>query len=95
MPEELDKVEKLRLLCSESENLRTLANSNGWKKVIVPALEEKKQSLLQEFLEAKEHLDFIRIQQAINAIDNLLLFVPAMIEAGERAEKELKELTSE
>jgi len=94
MPEELNKEAKLRLLQNEAESLRTLVNSNGWKNVVVPALEERRESLHQEFLEAKEPLDFVRIQQAINAIENLLAFIPNMIEDGGKAAEELKELTS-
>jgi len=60
--------------------VKNTINSRGWKEVIQPALDERKASLITNILNnAKTHFDFIAFQQAINAIDNLILFIETVI----------------
>lgn len=69
--------------------LRTLVNNKGWKEILVPAFQNQRRDLVEAFKSVKKYEEFVRIQQALNAIDNLLNTVDTTIELGEQAEEEL------
>jgi len=62
--------------------VREMIETKGWSKVIEPRLMQRRQSLLNQLLSADKHEDVIRIQQAVNAIDNLMNFIAACIKLG-------------
>lgn len=64
--------------------------TEGWQKHIEPALRRRRASLSAEILSAKEVGDFIRCQQAVNAIDNLFNFVEGTVKLGEVAMQRLQ-----
>ena len=71
--------------------VNAVVNSKGWIDVIRPALLSRRESLIGDISSAVTYEDFVRIQQAMNAILGLLDFIEVKLMAGEEAIKELKE----
>ncbi len=74
----------------DGQAVHTTLNSNGWQKVIRPALEMRKAALMGEFSMATTYEDFVRIQQSINAIDALTNFIECKLIEGKNALEELR-----
>jgi len=87
MDDERDAIESA---VKEGQAIHTTVNTNGWQKVIRPALEMRKAALISEFSMAVTYEDFVRIQQSINAIDGLTNFIECKLIEGKSALEELK-----
>jgi len=74
----------------DSNAVRTMLESKGWNGVIRPGLIERKLQLVDNFKVARTYEDFVCIQQAINAIDNLLALIEVTLAEGKRALEELR-----
>ena len=83
--DELDAVFK------DGQKVNTTVNTPGWTDVICPRLKERQETLVKEFLNATTFEDFVRIQQAINALNSLMDFVEVVLIEGKSAIEELKE----
>jgi len=88
MSEERDVIE---LTAKDGQAVNTMIHSKGWDKVVRPALLDRELSLIKDFLDAETYEEFVRIQQAICAIRNLLSFISGTLIEGEKALKEIKE----
>lgn len=60
-------------------------NTRGWQTVIGPRLKEKRDNLIEQFKDAKEHIDLMYLQQAICAIDHLKIFIEEILAEGKEA----------
>lgn len=72
-------------IIAEAEDVHSTINSPGWQKVIGPGLRQKRDGLIEQFKDAKEHIDLIYLQQAICAIDNLKIFIEVTLAEGKEA----------
>jgi hypothetical protein len=83
--------EELELSMADGNAVRTMVNGKGWQTVVRPALDARKDYLVAQMCDATEFSDFVRIQQAVNAIKNLIAFVETTLTRGDEAHKELRE----
>lgn len=88
-------IENRQQAIKDANAVRKVVKSKGWTEVLRPALEQRKNSLLQEFKQAKEFSDFVRLQQSVNAIENLLNYIEYVLSQGEQALKEYRKETGE
>jgi len=58
-----------------AQKVQNVLESSGWTKVVFPSLMERRHALMDSMLTVKTTMDFVRIQQAVNAIDNLISFM--------------------
>lgn len=70
--------------------LQSMLKDTGWTKVLKPSLESRRSAEIRTLINAKEHDEIIRAQQAVREIDGLFTFIKAKIALGEQAEQELK-----
>ena len=71
--------------------VHSTVNSKGWVKVIKPALENRMIALVNDFANASVYEEFVRVQQAINAIKGLISFIEIKLVDGKSALEEIKE----
>lgn len=74
----------------DGQAVNTTINTKGWINVIRPALDARLKSLVKEFANTTEYEEFVRIQQAINAISNLTSFIEVTLAEGKDALKNLE-----
>jgi hypothetical protein len=53
--------------------IEAVVSSRGWKEIIRPALDTRRDALMDSLLDAND--EFVEYQQGVKAIDNLLLFI--------------------
>ena len=82
--------EETASVLEDAQAIHTTINSNGWKKVIKPALENRAASLVGEFTNASTYEEFVRIQQAMNAINSLVSYIEVKLVEGKTALEEIK-----
>ncbi len=66
-----------------------MVNTRGWSDIVRPALDMRAEALYKEFLNA-EPSEFLRIQQAANAIHGLMDFIEIKLAEGKSALEELR-----
>ena len=71
--------------------VKSLVGHSGWTDVIEPSLVARRKSLSKSIGKIKEFGDFLRVQAALNAIDNLFTFIDSTIALGEQAMVQKKE----
>lgn len=76
------KVEQMRLM-------KTLVDSPGWQKLLLPYIEGRKKGLFLGFRNAKKIEEFLSTQQCYNTLDHILSFVNNVLTTGEQAHKKL------
>lgn len=76
---------------ADAQAVSSTISSKGWKTIIRPALDAKRESLVNEFSSAVTYEDFVRLQQALNAITGLLNFIEVKLLEGDKAFDELNE----
>ena len=86
----LSKHDEAVLNVKRGNQLQGMITSTGWIKVLKPALESRRAAELRLLINAKEHDEIIRAQQAIREIDGLFTLIKVTIALGEQAEQELK-----
>lgn len=64
--------------------------TKGWIEIIRPSLEQKKEQYYSQLREAREHTEFLIIQQSINAIDWLFAYIESTLALGEDSLEQLK-----
>jgi len=74
----------------DASAIHSTVNSRGWLEVIDPALKVRREAFSHEILAATTYEEFVRIQQAINAIDSLVDFIENKLIEGKTALEELK-----
>ena len=82
--------EETASVIADAQAIHTTINSNGWKNVIHPTLENRAKALLGEFQGASTYEEFVRIQQAMNAINGLLSYIEVKLIEGKTALEEMK-----
>ena len=84
--------ERLELECAakDASAVHATVNSKGWLEVIDPALLARREAFSREMLTATTLEEFIRLQQAITAIDGLVNFIENKLVEGKAALEELK-----
>lgn len=76
-------------IAKDGQVVNTMIHSDGWLKVVKPALINRELSLMKDFANAKTYEEFVKIQQAVNAIRNLLSFIEVTLIEGKKALEEL------
>lgn len=87
--EEENDIDTLELMAKDGHAVFAMIQTNGWCNVVRPALISRKESLVREILNVSVLVDFIKIQQAINAIDGLIDFIEMKLTDGKSAIEEL------
>ena len=82
--------EDLERQMKDGSAVNTMINGKGWQKVVRPMLEARIDALVSEFLSASGLEEFIRIQQAIKAIQSLLETIEVTVYSGKEAITELR-----
>lgn len=85
-----DELLELQHQIRESEAIKKMLESEGWSKVLKPKLDERIGELLKMFTKAKDYSDFVMIQQAISAIENIMNFCKTVIAFGDAAAKRIE-----
>ena len=75
----MERREAARLVTSTIE-------SRGWVEIILPALNEKRSVLIAELLSSDSYERFVEFQQAICAIDNLILFLDEIVKENTQSQ---------
>ena len=88
--EELDKVDELRHNFNQGMAVKSMAESDGWKRYIYPLIQRRVKSLQQQLLSESEHVKMIMLQQGINAMLNMDLLIKNCIALGDQAAEKLK-----
>ncbi len=86
----MDEKEELELALMDANKVDETVKTEGWTKVIKPALETRKAASIVAFGEAVTYEEFVRIQQSINAFDGLINFIEDKLTEGKNALKELR-----
>ncbi len=76
---------------ADAQAVSSTVSSKGWQTIIRPALDEKMKALVMSFGDAVTYEEFVRIQQAMNAISGLLSFIEVKLIEGDKAFDELQE----
>jgi hypothetical protein len=85
----MDEKDELIISARDGQDVHKTVNTKGWQKVIKPALENRMNSLVNEFANASGYEELVRIQQAINAIKGLTDFIEIKLMEGKQALEEL------
>ena len=84
-----ERREDLELVAKDGQAVHSTINSVGWKKIIEPALVARKEQLMEQLCIC-EVVDFVKIQQSVNAIDSLMMFINHTLLEGKGALEELR-----
>ena len=71
--------------------IKSMVESDGWKNVLKPQLDAKIGELLNSFRNAKTYEEFVKVQQAINAIENIVQFCSLSIMLGQQASQRIEQ----
>ncbi len=85
-----ERKEELQDNAERGRLVKQVVTHRGWTEIIRPQLDNKRNEYLERLREAKEHTDFLIIQQSINAIDWLLGFIENTCMLGEGSFEELQ-----
>jgi hypothetical protein len=80
--------EYLSGIAESAKKVERTLDTEGWRDVIRPAIQDRRASLLNSLVDEVEHGNVILIQQSIRAIDNLLSFVEVTLTEGDAAIQE-------
>ena len=83
-------LDELESVAENGQLVQAMVNTKGWKEVVKPALESRVEACVRDISVAKEHGEFIAIQQAMNAINNLIDFIEVTLIDGKEAYKEIR-----
>lgn len=72
----------------EATAVKSMTMTDGWSKVLVPRLQEWRRALLESLVTVTEHLEVIKIQRQITAIDKLFNTIDGIVLEGEKAEED-------
>jgi len=86
----LSKHDEAVLNIKRGKQLQSMVGDTGWTKVLKPTLESRKVAEIRTLINAKEHDETIRAQQAVREIDGLFTFIKATLALGEQSEEELE-----
>lgn len=78
------------ILVEDGQKVSAMVHGKGWMEVVKPALLNRELSLMGEFSNATTYEEFVRIQQAVSAIRNLLAFIEVTLAQGKSALEDLK-----
>lgn len=86
-----ERKDELTDLIKRGELVRRTVASEGWREVLLPALQDQRNLCVKQFQEqAKTFEDFVNVQQSLNAVDWLLNYINEIVAGAEIAEEELK-----
>lgn len=68
------------------DEIQSMMETDGWKNVVRPSLDEKLSSLTSALLEETNHVKMLSLQAAANAISNLLNLIEFLAEVPEDVE---------
>jgi hypothetical protein len=85
-----DQREEIEDIAKDGQAVHSMVNSNGWQKVVRPAIEKRHDALFRDFTTAKTYEDFVRIQQAVNASVDLMSLIEVTLNEGKEALTELR-----
>lgn len=86
-----EEFEELEFLVSQGKQVQKMVETEGWQKVVKPAIDSKITSLLSSFQEVTDYKDFVHIQQAINALENVVSICRIAVENGIYAQKRIEQ----
>jgi hypothetical protein len=72
----------------DAQKVNEMINGEGWLEVVKPALINRELNLIKDFSSATTFEQFVTIQQAINAIRNLLSFIEVTLAEGKKSFEE-------
>ena len=82
--------ESLEEYARDAGAIHSMVNTVGWKDIVRPALNKRKDALIGELCNC-EVQNFVKIQQGVNAIDNLIEYIEFTLIEGKRALNELRD----
>jgi hypothetical protein len=85
-----EELKDLQRKVRDSVDVKAMLETRGWREVMKPGIDRRVGELLNMFRKAKTYEDFISIQQAINAIENILGAANLAIALGDEAAKRIE-----
>ena len=92
MKDDVENEERIVLesVAREAQMVLATINTKGWKDVIKPALDNRVMALVNDFANAENYEEFVKIQQAMNAIRALVDYIEIKLIEGKEALQEIR-----
>lgn len=85
-----DELKEMQLAIKNANAVKEMLDTDGWKNVTKPMIDKRIGELLLMMRKATKYEEFVMIQQAINAIENVMSFLTTTIALGEQASRRIE-----